>query len=107
MILLAAFGSWIFLFFGMTYLVSRAEIFEHPRVYIVAYIPVLAQLLACRACASFWTGQAATAAVMGVAAGFGTVPPWYSWLYLPPVGGIAAVGLIDLIAFARGGSQNG
>ena len=93
--------AWTLMYFGLTYLITAAEITEPVRIRLVAWKPVLALLLACRSCTSFWTGQAAAAAVMGLAVGLGTNLPWHSWLYLPPVAGVAAVGLIDLIAFGK------
>jgi len=100
--MLTAILAWACLTFGMTYLASAAEITEPIRIRLVAWQPILAILLACRACLSFWTGQAAAAALMGIGYGLGTTDlPWHAWLYLPPTGGVAAVGLIDLIAFAK------
>jgi len=101
--LLVALITYGIMTFGLTYIVSRAEITEPLRVRIVAKLPVLALLFACRACLSFWTGQAAAAAVMGISCGLGSELPWHAWLYLPPAAGVAAIGLIDIIAFRRGG----
>jgi hypothetical protein len=39
-----------------------------------------------------------------LACGFGADLPWHSWLYLPPTAGFAALGLIDLLAFVKGGN---
>lgn len=97
---------WICLTFGMTYLASRAEILEPLRLRVVAWKPWTALLLSCRACVGFWTGQAAAAATMGILCGLGTDLPWHSWLYLPPASGVAAVGVIDLIAFAKHGGTD-
>jgi hypothetical protein len=104
MTLLVAFIFWTALTWGMTYIASRAEITEPIRVRAVALVPALALLLACRACTAFWASQAAAAVTMGIAAGLGSAFPWHAWLYLPPTAGIVAIGVIDLLAFTRGGS---
>ena len=101
-LLLFALAVWVLSTWGITYTLTRAEILEKARVIITMHLPFAAQLLACRACVSFWTGQATACIVMA------HLPiPWYTWLYVPPAAGFCAVGLVDLIAFARGGSQNG
>lgn len=102
--LLVAFVFWTALTWGLTYTASRAEITLPLRIRAVALIPALSLLLSCRACTAFWVGQAAAAATMGIAHGLGAVLPWHSWLYLPPTAGFVAIGVIDLLAFARGGS---
>ena len=105
--LLCAITLWLLLAFGMTYLASRAEIFEKLRIRICAFVPFMALLLSCRACTQFWTGQVAAAIVMGITIGLGGSFPWHAWLYLPPVGGVAAVGAVDLLAFARNYGSGG
>lgn len=104
MTLLVAVLAWVLVNWGFTYVATRAEITEPIRIRLVAAWPVLALLLSCRACTAFWTAQAAAAAVMGLACGFGADLPWHSWLYLPPTAGFAALGLIDLLAFVKGGN---
>jgi hypothetical protein len=104
--MITAIISWALLTFGMTYLVTRAEILHPVRIRLVAWRPFLALLLSCRACTAFWTAQAATAATMAIACGLGEKLPWHAWLYLPPASGIAAIGLIDLIAYARHGGNS-
>jgi hypothetical protein len=109
MTLLVGLVTWALVTFGMTYLATRAEITEPIRIRIVAFVPFMVLLLSCRACTAFWTGQAAAAATMGIAYGLGCTVPWHSWLYLPPTAGVAAIGLVDIIAFARhyGGGDAG
>lgn len=97
---------WLLLTFGMTYIATLAEIATPIRIRLVAWQPWLALLLSCRACTSFWTGQAAAAATMGILCGLGADFPWHAWLYLPPAFGICAVGAIDLIAFVRHGGNS-
>lgn len=104
--ILTAFVFWLCLTFGLTYLVSRAEIANPLRIRLVAWQPWLALLLSCRACTSFWTAQAAAAATLGMAVGLGATVPWHAWLYLPPSAGIAAIGMIDLIAFTKHGGSD-
>lgn len=105
--LLSAFLAWVCLTWGMTYLISSAEITDPIRVRLTAWKPILATLMTCRACTSAWTGQAAVAAVLGLLSGLSAPPPWHAWIYLPPTGGVAAVGLIDLLAFCKRRTTNG
>lgn len=107
MTLFVAVLFWALLNWGFTYVVTRAEITEGVRIRIVARVPVAAWLLSCRACTSFWTAQAAAAVTMGIVLGLGGDLPWHSWLYLPPTAGFASLGLIDLLAFMKGGSDVG
>jgi len=103
MTLLALLVAWLLLTWGMTYIASQAEIAEGARKRLVALADPFADLLGCRTCISFWTGQAAAAALMGVAIGFGADLPWHAWIYLPPTAGVGAVGMVDLTA--RGGTN--
>jgi hypothetical protein len=102
--LLTALLIWIFLTWGLTYTVSRAEILERPRVLVVMYFPLIASLISCRACTSFWTGQAAACTLMGI---MHALVPWHAWIYGPPIAGFCAIGLIDLLAFTKRGDPNG
>lgn len=90
---LAIIAIWSLLTLGLNYLVTRAAIFSLPRALIVARFPVLADLLSCDRCSSFWTGQVAACFVLSQ-----LQPPWHAWIYWPPVAGLCAIGLVDLLS---------
>jgi hypothetical protein len=109
--MLIAVFAWLLLTWGLTYIVSRAEVTEPLRVWFVSRLPLkitplAAYLLSCRICFGFWSGTAAAAAVMGVFSGIGGRFPWHLWLYLPIIAGVCSVGAIDLLAYTtRGGKR--
>jgi len=82
MTLLVAIVAWALVTFGLTYLVTRAEITEpdpHSRRRLRA---LTALLLSCRSCSLVLDRQAAAAATMGIACGLGCTPTVARVLYL-------------------------
>lgn len=101
MLILVTFIFWVLLTSGVTYTVSESELLQGWRIRLVGWFPVLALLLTCRACVGFWVGQGTAAALIGMSYGLTSGPPWHTWLYLPPMAGFAAVGVVDILTYTR------
>src|SRR5690606_13566794 len=65
MLILAA-AIWVLLTLGLTYAARDATLLALPRLYFVAKVDFLADLLGCGYCTSFWTGGAAYLLLSGI-----------------------------------------
>lgn len=84
---------WALLTLGLTYLARDAQILDRPRKWIIGRLlrrtpkirELVAGLLSCGECTSFWTSMVAAATVLAVVAAAVLVPGWI-WLLVPLLG---------------------
>ncbi|MFH1609546.1 MAG: hypothetical protein ABID40_02835 [Candidatus Bipolaricaulota bacterium] len=88
--MLALLLAWCLVTLGLTYGARTATLLAAPRLYLVAHVPWIAELLGCGWCTSWWTGMIAFAALFPAS---GLDP---GWLAMAPAAGFAGTGLWDL-----------
>jgi len=94
MLILAA-AIWVLLTLGLTYAARDATLLALPRLYLVAKVDFLADLLGCGYCTSFWTGGAAYLLLSGIGTVALDLHP--GWLGVAPVASFAGTGLWYLL----------